>query len=134
MQQKEPPRDLPKANIQTFVKAKLTRNFNLNTKNQAIKATKTNYATGITKTTNATKFFGATIDTKTTGMFLILKEINQLLLESKHTLTLGQNFKIALNLKQYIDAKLVHGGKTIIGPNLVIALMTIDPHMDVIQV
>jgi hypothetical protein len=37
---KDPARDLPKARIQTLVKSNLTRNFNLDTKNQFTKTTK----------------------------------------------------------------------------------------------
>jgi hypothetical protein len=63
-----------------------------------------------------------------------LEDITQQLLESKHTLTLGQLFKIAPNLKQYVAAKLAHRRRTITPstPNLVIVLVAIDPHMAVI--
>jgi predicted membrane protein len=49
---------------------------------------------------------------------------------------LGQFFKIALDLRQYIDAKLALGRKNVIAAiaNLVITSMVINPHMIVIQV
>jgi hypothetical protein len=55
-------------------------------------------------------------------------------LENKHTFTLGQFFKIASDLRQYVVAKFAPGIKNItaIGPNVVIASMAIDPHMNVI--
>jgi hypothetical protein len=67
---------------------------------------------------------------------LILEDITQQLLESKHTLILGQLFKIAPNLRQYVTTKLVLGRKiiTMSRPNLIIASMAIDPHMAMIQV
>jgi hypothetical protein len=66
--------------------------------------------------------------------FLNLEDITQQLLKSKHTFTLGQLFKITSDLKQYVIAKFAFGKKKTIkaGPNLVIALVTIDPHMVVI--
>jgi hypothetical protein len=100
MQHKEPPRDLSRANIQTFVGTNLIGNFGSNTKNQATESVETNDAIGVTETINVT------IDIITIRTFSILEEINQLFLEGKHTFTLGQLFKIALNLKQYIDVKL----------------------------
>jgi hypothetical protein len=65
-----------------------------------------------------------------------LEEISQLLLESKHTFTLGQLFKIALNFKQYVTTKLSFRRKiiTAIKLNSVIASMVINPHMVLIQV
>jgi hypothetical protein len=62
---------------------------------------------------------------------LVLEEIRQQLLESKHTLTLGQLFKIVPNLKQYVVAKITLGRKniTIVGPNPIITLVAIDLHM-----
>jgi hypothetical protein len=64
-----------------------------------------------------------------------LVNINQQLLDCKHTLTLGQLFKITPNLKQYVVAKLAPGRRTITPsrPNLVITLVAIDPHMAVIH-
>jgi hypothetical protein len=49
---------------------------------------------------------------------------------------LGQLFKIASNLKQYVAAKLDHGKKTITPsrPNPIIALVAIDHHMAMIHV
>ncbi len=60
----------------------------------------------------------------------------QQLLESKDTLTLGQLFKIVPVLKQYVVVKLAPRKKYIIAirPNLIIALMAINPHVIVIQV
>ncbi len=65
-----------------------------------------------------------------------MEDITQQLLESKHTLTLGQLFKIVPNLKQYVAAKLAPRKITIFlsRPNLVIALVAIDPHMAMIHV
>jgi hypothetical protein len=56
-------------------------------------------------------------------------------LESKHTLTLGQLFKITPNLKQYVATKFNFGRKyvTMLGLNLVITFMASDPHMTMIQ-
>ncbi len=59
IQQKEPPKDMPRANIQTLIKANLTRNFGSNIKNQFIKSTsftKSIKSTGPTNFTNSTKF------------------------------------------------------------------------------
>jgi hypothetical protein len=55
-------------------------------------------------------------------------------LESKHTFTLSQFFKIAPNLKQYIIAKLAPGIKniTIAGLNAIISLEVTDLRMVVI--
>jgi hypothetical protein len=67
-------------------------------------------------------------------------------LENKHTFTLGQFFKIASDLRQYVVAKIASDLRqyvvakfapgikniTAIGPNVVIASMAIDPHMNVI--
>ncbi len=49
---------------------------------------------------------------------------------------LGQLFKIASDLKQYVTTKFFPRRKNIIviGPNPIITLVAIDPHMDVIQV
>jgi pyrimidine deaminase RibD-like protein len=49
---------------------------------------------------------------------------------------LGKLFKIALDLKQYVVAKLALGKKkfTASRPNPVIGSVVIDPHMVVIQV
>jgi hypothetical protein len=83
MQQRGPPIKLPRASTQTPNKTNLTRNFNSNVEN---------FNLVISKIKNA-------------KMFSILEEIGQQL-ESKHTFTLGQLFKIAFNLKQYVVAKL----------------------------
>jgi hypothetical protein len=63
-----------------------------------------------------------------------LEDITQQLSESKQLL--GQVFKTTPNLKQYVDAKLAPRKIIIItqGPNLVIALVVIDPHMVMIHV
>ncbi len=44
---------------------------------------------------------------RSTNFFLVLDDIIEQLLESKHTLTLGQLFKIIIDLKQYVAAKLI---------------------------
>jgi hypothetical protein len=65
-----------------------------------------------------------------------MEELSHQLLENKHTLMLGQLFKIASDLKQYVTTKFFPRRKNIIviGPNPIITLVAIDPHMDVIQV
>jgi hypothetical protein len=67
---------------------------------------------------------------------LVLEEISQQLLESKHTFTLGQLFKILPNLKLYVAAKIILGRKNIIviKPNPIITLVAIDLHMIMIHV
>lgn len=57
---------------------------------------------------------------KATRFFLIFEEIGQQLLDSKHMLTLGQLFKIALDLKQYVIVKQFLAKKIVIPlrPNL----------------
>jgi hypothetical protein len=57
-------------------------------------------------------------------------------LESKHTLTLGQLFRIASNLRQYVTTKIAPRKKnvTMLGPNLIIACMVVDFHMVVIKI
>jgi hypothetical protein len=90
MQQKGPPIKLPKASTQTPTKTNLLRNFNSNVKNPNLV---------VSKIRNA-------------KMFSILEEIGQRL-ESRHTLTLGQLFKISFDLKQYVVAKLFLGKKNI---------------------
>jgi hypothetical protein len=124
---KEPTRDLPRASIQTLIKSNLTRNFNLDTKNQF---TRTIEPIDCTRSTIVIRI------TRTIRSFSILENITQQLLENKHTFTLGQFFKITPDLKQYVVAKLALGKKKtiIVGPNLVIALVVIDCHMVVIQV
>ncbi len=124
---KEPARDLPRASIQTLVKSNLTRNFNLDTKNQFTKTI---------EPINFTRSIVVTRITRTIKSFSILKIITQQLLESKHTFTLGQLFNITLDLKQYVVAKLALGKiKTIITrPDLVITLVVMDRHMVVIHV
>jgi hypothetical protein len=86
-----------KASIQTLVKANLTRNFNLDTKNQYAKTT---------EPINFTRYTIVIRITKIIGSFLSLEDITHQLLRSKHTFTLGQLFKITLDLKQYVVAKL----------------------------
>jgi hypothetical protein len=73
-------------------------------------------------------------NTRPLEFFLILKDITQQLLESKHILTLGQLFKIAPNLKQYVTTKFVPRRKivTTSRPNLVITSVAINLHMVVI--
>jgi hypothetical protein len=63
-----------------------------------------------------------------------LEDITQQLLEGKHTLTLSQLFKIALDLRQYVVAKLAPRRRIIImlGFNPVIALVAINLHMVVV--
>jgi hypothetical protein len=93
---------MPRTNIQTLVKANLTRNFNLDTKNQ------------YTKTTEPIDFTRSTIViriTRTIRSFLSLEDITQQLLKNKHTFTLDQLFKITPDLKQYVVAKLAFGKK-----------------------
>lgn len=67
---------------------------------------------------------------------MVLEEISQQLLESKHAFTLGQLFKIVPNLKLYVVAKITLGREniTIVGPNPIITLVVIDLHMAMIQV
>jgi len=92
------------ANIQTLIKANLTRNFGSNIKNQFIKLTSfTGSIKSIEPTnfTNSTKFisvikligsigFIGNIDVMgITKRFSVLEDITQQLLESKHTFTLG---------------------------------------------
>jgi hypothetical protein len=57
-------------------------------------------------------------------------------LESKHTLTLAQLFKITPDLKQYVVAEFTPRRRivTMLRPNPIITSMAIDPHMVVIQV
>jgi len=148
IQQKE----LLGANTQTPIKANFTKNFGLDTKDQFFGPTRPTNFTGSTKSTNATNFvkstrvkgiIGSLKNTNvirfignigTTNFFLVLDDIIEQLLESKHTLTLGQLFKITLDLKQYVVAKLAPRIKTITSsiPNLVITLVVIYPHMVVI--
>jgi hypothetical protein len=84
-----------------------------------------------TENMGAIKFTG---NTKPPEFFLILEDITQQLLESKHILTLGQLFKIVSNLKQYATSRFFPRRKivTTSRPNLVIASMAIDLHMVVI--
>jgi len=122
-----------------LVKANLTKNFILDTKNQSTKPTGfiiSTDAIGFIASTKNTNANGFTENTKLIKFFSILEDITQHLLKSKHTLTLGQLFKIASDLRQYVVTKLVLRIRTITTsrPNLVIALVAIDPHMDVIQV
>jgi len=57
-------------------------------------------------------------------------------LESKHTFTLGQLFKITPDLKQYVVAKFTPRRRivTTLRPNLIITSMVINLHMTMIQV
>jgi len=131
--------ELPRINIQTLVKANLTKNFNLDTENQYIKPTdfiRSISAIGFTASTKNTSANGFTKNTKPTEFFSILEDITQHLLKSKHTLTFGQLFKIASYLRQYVATKLVPRRRIITTsrPNLVITLVASDPHVDVIQV
>ncbi len=149
IQQKEPPKDMPRANIQTSIKANLTRNFGSNIKNQfikpisftsSIKSTRPTNFTSSTEFTSVIKFTNSTISirninaTRIIGSFSILEDITQKLLESKHTFTLGQLFKIVSGLRQCVAAKLTLGRKNIITTrlNLIIALVAIALHMVVI--
>lgn len=87
IQQKESPRDLPKASIQTQVKANLTKNFGSDTKNQFSRPTESTGPTSFinfigstkpirfinsTRSTNATKF---TSSTKSIGNINVTKTI-----------------------------------------------------------
>jgi hypothetical protein len=67
---------------------------------------------------------------------LVLEDITQQLLESKHLLYLGQLLKIALDLKQYIVTRLAPRKITIIvlGSNMVIVSVAIDLHMAMLHV
>jgi hypothetical protein len=66
---------------------------------------------------------------------LVLEEISQQLVKSKHTFMLGQFFKIVPNLKLYVATNITLGRKNIIvvGPNPIITLVVIDLHMAMIQ-
>ncbi len=90
-----------------------------------------NFIWDFTGNMGAIKFIG---NTRPPKFFLILEDITQQLLESKHILTLGQLFKIVPNLKQYVTSKFFPKKKivTTSRPNLVIASMAIDLHMVVI--
>jgi hypothetical protein len=51
-------------------------------------------------------------------------------LESKHTFTLGQLFKISFDLNNMLLPNYLLGEKIfVIKPNLIMALVAIDPHM-----
>ncbi len=67
---------------------------------------------------------------------MVLEDITQQLLESKHLLYLGQLLKIALDLKQYIVTRLAPRKITIIvlGSNMVIVSVAIDLHMAMLHV
>jgi hypothetical protein len=144
IQEKEPPRTI----IQILVKTNLIKNFGLDTKNQfcgSIGSTGFIDSTSVIGSTDATSFTSFIENTDTIGFtenieptknYLVLEDITQQLLENKHTFTLGQLFKIALDMKQYVATKLAPGRKiiTMSGLNLVIALMVIDLHMVMIQV
>lgn len=67
---------------------------------------------------------------------MILEDIMQQLLESEYTFTLGEFFRIAPNLRQYVVAKIAPRRRIVImlGPNLVIAFVVINPHMVVIKI
>ncbi len=112
-------RDLLRVGIQTLVKSNLTRNFNLDTKNQFTKTTKPiNFTRSIvviriTKTIKPINFTRSIVVIripKTIKSFSILENITQQLLENKHNFTLGQLFKITPHSKQYVVASL-HLGK-----------------------
>ncbi len=113
-----------------MVKANLTKNFHLDTKNQSTRPinfidSSTNIdANGFIENIGSTKFFS------------ILENITQHLLKSKHALTLGQLFKITSNLRQCVATKLASRRRTItvLRPNPVIALVAIDLHIAMIQV
>ncbi len=78
---------------------------------ESIGATNFTESTGSTRATRFISFIGDTSvigfteNIETTIKFWVLDDITQQLLESKHTFTLGQLFKIAPNLKQYVGAK-----------------------------
>jgi len=136
---------LPRANIQIPNKVNLTKNFDLNTKNQFIipinftgfigfmRSTSATGSTNSIKNVNAIRFIGNIIPTI---LFSILEDITQQLVESKHTLILGKFFKIIPYLKKYVTTKLAPGKRivTTLGPNLVITSLTIYFRMAVIHV
>ncbi len=64
----------------------------------------------------------------------VQQPIRDQLLESKHMLTLGQLFQIALDLKQYVFFELFIEQKSVppLPPILTMALVAIDPHMTII--
>jgi hypothetical protein len=130
-------------------KINLLGNFGLDIKNQATRLVRTigatgnigttgaigpTSATGVIEQASATKIISATKLIKIIGTFSVTKEISHQLLENKLTLMLGQLFKITLDLKQYVLAKLAPRRKNItaIGPNLVFTSMAINPHMAMI--
>jgi hypothetical protein len=112
-----------RANILTLIKANLTKNFGLETKNQYIKSIEpTNFINSI-GSINVTGFIGSieniTItkfiaNTRIIDFFVVLEDITQQLLESTCPLNLGQLLKITLDLKQYIATKLALRKRTII--------------------
>ncbi len=142
LQQKEPPRELFKASTQTFGRTNFLGNLGLNIENQTSKVigtigdTRPTSATSVTWQASVTKIIGVIEPIRITGTFSIMEELSHQLLENKHTLMLGQLFKIASDLKQYVTTKFFPRRKNIIvvGPNPIITLVAIDPNMDVIQV
>jgi hypothetical protein len=66
---------------------------------------------------------------------LIQQPFGDQLLKNKHTLTLGQVFKLALDLKQYFFSELSSKQKLVpfLPPILAMALVAINPHTLVIQ-
>ncbi len=129
-------------NIQTLIKPNLIKNFDLDTENEFFKPIGSTRPTGFIRSIESigvTNFITSTWSTRATcfighigtiEFFSILEDITQQLLENKHTITLGEVFKTTSNLKQYVGFKLALRRRTITtwGPNLVIALVAIDPH------
>ncbi len=112
---------------------RFTRSTDVTTSIRPTKSTNVIDFTGPIEITNVTGFIENTSSTKNS---LILEDITQQLLESKHTFTLGQLFRIAPNLKQYVVTKFAFKRKTIMTskPNLIIAFVMIDPKMAMIQI
>lgn len=122
------------ASIQTLIKVNLTKNFGLGIENRSTKPISfigfigsigASRSIRSTRNTNTIKFIG---NIRPTNFFLVLEDITQQLLETKYTLILGELFKIALDLRQYVMTNLAPRRRivTVLGPNLVITFMMID--------
>jgi hypothetical protein len=106
-----------RAHIQTIVKANLIKNFNLDIEKQFFGHAG---STKLTRVTSSTKSNGATgsIDfIKKIGVIESIKNTWPIeffwVLENKHTFIWGQLFKIAPNLRQYVDTNLAPRRKII---------------------
>jgi len=66
----------------------------------------------------------------------VFQKIGQQLLSNKHTFTIGQLMHLALNLKQYVVSRITLNSQPTHpqGPPSNVSLVTIDPHMAIIQV